>query len=258
MKTPTTLEIPLAQIEDNPLSANEEDSATFERLKKQIEENGLLELPVVVALPSSGEIGQLSLTKYRLIAGHHKRRAWAELGHDRIPCIIAEPQATAEAEFNLVNNMNVVRGRTRTPKLLEIVRAQELDPTKLDIFKTPSASLMPTVDQGAIAQQADEAKRKAQLHNLTLKIAQEIGEAILSGKDDLLTLLVVEDKLAAVLRIPFKSGAAARKNAGPLQALLAKALEPYEDGTTPTAAPEPPATPDQPAPKRRGRPRKAK
>lgn len=53
-------------VESNQFSANEEDGATYSRLKKELQEHGLLDLPVVLRSPDG--------KKVRILSGHHRWR----------------------------------------------------------------------------------------------------------------------------------------------------------------------------------------
>jgi len=101
------IEVEISRLNENELSANKEDSMVFERLKKELQKWGMVELPVVV---KDGE-------GYRIIAGHHRVRAWKSLGHGTVKAVVIERDIDKEEEFNLVNNLNLIKATYQRAKL---------------------------------------------------------------------------------------------------------------------------------------------
>lgn len=184
--------VPIDEMEMNELSANIEDQATYERLKDELRQTGMIELPIVLAKGDGG---------YRIIAGHHRIRAWADLKHATSPCVVIEGEMTPEEEFNLVNNLNLVRGTPTLTEIKRVIRAQRLDVEKVDLHKIPVAKLVPSVS----GVKDGEMSRKAKIMNMVLRIAPKIAQAILESADDEVVVFVrVEDKPVAVVTVPLK------------------------------------------------------
>ena len=129
-----TKEIPISDLISNDLSANNEDETTFERLKQGLYEDGLIEFPSVLIT---------GLDQYRVISGHHRIYSWRDIGNDTIICNVFRGTLEPEDEFNLVNNMNQIRGKTTLSSMRKIIHNQNLDISKLDIYKFPVTKLMP-------------------------------------------------------------------------------------------------------------------
>jgi len=209
------IEVAISRLNENELSANKEDSMVFERLKKELQKWGMVELPVVV---KDGE-------GYRIIAGHHRIRAWKALGHDTVKAVVIERKMDKEEEFNLVNNLNLIKGDISKGEIIKKVRQHKLNPEKIDLFRYPTSQLFPRLSAEDIKTQDDEQKRLAKINQLTLVIAKEIAKAMVDEKDELVSFLVVRDKACAVIRIPFKNGKAARERASHMKELIKKAVE---------------------------------
>jgi len=198
-KEPSTIVVEIEMLVDNPLSANEEDAATFERLKLEMQANGLVEIPVV----------KIYEEKYMIMSGHHRVRAWEDLGHTKIEVRVWTPPKgmTPEDEFNMVNNMNAVRGETRRPLLVSKVRENNLDPTKLDVFKYPTASLFPSLSKEDREKIETGTRDKAKLQQLKLAVAGEVAKVIYDGSGEAVICFASKGVLAAVVRVPAdKSG----------------------------------------------------
>ncbi|HOK59125.1 MAG TPA: ParB N-terminal domain-containing protein [Methanothrix sp.] len=204
------MEVRIDELLENALSANEEDSVTFERLKKEVSTWGLLDLPVVRPL-SEDEAASYPGKRYRIVHGRHRIAAMRDMGCETAQVVVmARPPETPEEEFNLVNNMNLIRGDTTARNLVKIIRRDNLDVTKIDLFKHPVKQLIPDAI-ATIKDRESEAKRNAAINKLTLEIAKEIAKQMVDEKDDLLTFLVVKDRIAAVVRIPKGNATRARK-----------------------------------------------
>ena len=209
------IEIDINRLEENELSANKEDSMVFERLKKELQKWGMVELPVVV---KDGE-------RYRIIAGHHRVRAWKALGHNTVKVVVIEKKMDKEEEFNLVNNLNLIKGDTSKGEIIKKVRQHKLNPEKIDLFRYPTTQLFPRLSAEDIKVKEDEKKRQAKINQLTLTIAKEIAKEMIDEKDELVSFLVVRDKACAVIRVPFKSGRVARERASHIKELIKKAIK---------------------------------
>jgi len=215
-------EVSLDELVENQFSANEEDTATFEKLKGELEKWGVLDLPVVRELkPEEMQPGK----KYKIIHGRHRIAALKASGEASLNVVLLRAKFEhPEDEFNLVNNINLIHGDISPRTLTKIIRRDNLDVTKIDVFKHPISSLIPKITESA-ASKNSEAQRNAAIHQLTLEISKEIAKSLIDEKDEMLTFLLVRDKPVAVLRIPFKSGEEARKHSLDIKGRIAEALE---------------------------------
>lgn len=185
--------VEITDVRASEYTANRQDDATYERLKEELQKGGMIELPVLLQNSDGAD--------RRWLAGHHRTRAWAELGHRRTDAVILQGDVTPEEEFNVVNNLNQVRGTTRIPEALAIARAHQLDPTKLDVFKAPIISMMGGAKTD-VHQRSDTVARRAKLRDLAIKASAKLAEAILDDLDAAIVVLRIEDKVAAVLQVP--------------------------------------------------------
>lgn len=202
-------------IDDNPLSANEQDTVTFKKLTDQVDRLGLIEIPVVMKKPDG---------RYAMISGKHRKDSFVHLGGREIPAIVIDKPASKEDEFNLVNNMNLIKGDMRKRELVKIIKENDLDPTKIDLLKMPSALLMPSINHEDLAKKSEELKRRARLNELVLEISKQIAEQVLREKDELVSLIVLNDTIAAVIRVPFKSKKLVRNKGDEIKVKIEKAL----------------------------------
>lgn len=214
------VDVEIDKIEDNPLSANIEDSFVFERLKKELEKWGVVEPPIVIEKEG----------KLTVIAGHHRIRAWKALGHNTITVLKVDANLDKEDEFNLVNNLNLIKGEVTGSEIIKKVRENNLNVEKLDLFRFPASQLFPRLTSEDLTKKENEQERLAKINDLTLKVAKEIAKVMVEEKDELVTFLVVNDKACAAIRIPFKSGSEARKKAGDIKKKIQESLMNINDG----------------------------
>jgi len=203
--------IPLAHVHHNPLSANEEDGATFNRLREELKSHGMLELPVMLKQGS----------RYRIIAGHHRVEAWSQLGHDEIDAIVLEGKLSKEEEFNLVNNLNTVRGGLSVSRVKRIIRKNELDVRELDLFKYPLTRLIPQQPK-PIGDSTPQ--RRARIREMALKIAGKVAEVLLDDMNQAVVCFRIEDAPVAVIRLNM-SKRSAKKQLPMLKERLMEAFE---------------------------------
>ena len=166
----------------------------------------MVELPVVI---------EEAPGQFRMIAGHHRVRAWQEIGHEEADCVVlpAEAIGSREEEFNLVNELNRVRGHTSDSELLRIVRREGLDVKAINVHGLPRELLAPRIKPEDLAGIDEQAARKARILELTHRVSREIAQLMVDERDELLTVLVVKDKVAAVFRLPMRNATVARKAA---------------------------------------------
>jgi hypothetical protein len=224
LSTPAVEEIPIEQCSANDLSVNEEDTATFIRLKGELEKYGMVELPLLAPNEAGG---------YRILSGHHRLAAWRDLGHATCPCfVVRRPFANREEEFNFVQNLNLVRGTISRAKVVGRVREKGLDPTQLDLFKLPVSRLFPAFNKEALEKAEVNKARQARIHELTLKIAGEIAKTVADEKDELTTCIVVNDHVCAVFRVPSNTPARdVRRLAAAMKPKMPRFLTDVCDGT---------------------------
>lgn len=202
-------------IDDNPLSANEQDTVTFKKLTDQMDSLGLIEIPVVIKKPDG---------RFKMMSGKHRKDAFKHLGGKEIAAIVLDEPPSKEAEFNLVNNMNLIKGDMRKRSLVKIIKDQNLDPTKIDLLKMPSSLLIPAINHEDIAKTREEMQRKARLNELVLEISKQIAEQILREKDEMVSLVLFNDSITAVIRVPFKSKKIIRNKADDIKEKISQAL----------------------------------
>lgn len=160
------------------------------------------------------------------MGGHHRVRGWEELGHEDIECVVlpAEEVGSTEEEFGLVNDLNRVRGQTSDSELLRIVRREDLAPEAIDVHGLPRDLLAPRIRPEDLAGMDEAAARKARILEVTHRVSREIAQVMVDERDEVLTVLVVEDKVAAVFRLPLRNPVAARKAAPVLRQRMEAAL----------------------------------
>lgn len=205
-------EVEIARIEQNPFSANLEDGATFSRLREELKAHGMLELPVLL---KSGD-------GWRVLAGAHRVAGWSQLGNTTVEAIVVEGKLAPEEEFNLVNNLNTIRGDLSVSRVKRIVRQQGLDVSKLDVFKYPISRLT----AGPPTSMTDgTAQRRARIRDMSLRIASKVAEVLLDDMDAAVVCFRVEDVPVAVVRLALTKQSA-RKN---ISTLKAKARDAFKE-----------------------------
>jgi ParB/RepB/Spo0J family partition protein len=104
MTAPTLLNIPLANLEDNPVALREvdKDSLAFAQLRDSIKKDGLLNaINVVIALMPDGKTPKRDSAGnpiYRICDGLHRTTACRELGFETIP---AQVLSKSDAEIEI-------------------------------------------------------------------------------------------------------------------------------------------------------------
>ena len=211
-------EVDIDLIDFHRMNANEEDSSTFERLKREIQQQGkLLGLPVLIPKPNG---------RFTCFHGEHRTRAWQSLGHKTVTAQI-EPIAfaTPEDEFNAVQNMNTVRGQVTFKNIAKRAREHDLDVTKLDVFKVPATALIPSLSKNSREAIDKDLLRQARIREMTMEIAQELATVMIEEKDQLLTFIVHDDKVAAIIRPRLSSKKDARSLAAILETPVKQAID---------------------------------
>jgi len=220
--------VDISLIDDNPYSANEQDTATFEKLQENIKKFGLVEIPVLKRKPDG---------RYSVLSGKHRKDAFSSLGGSKIYAVVLDTPLDPEEEFNTVNNFNLIKGDMRKNKLVRIVKENNLDPTKIDLFKLPQKMLFPAVEIEDIKKAQDEAKRAARVNQLALEISKLLAPIVYEEKDELVSFIIVKDTPIALLRIPVKEKKKARAFADVIEKGITDLLhkifnirEPEEEG----------------------------
>jgi len=210
-------EIDLDLVDDNELSVNEEDDHTFQRLRDEIKSRGMVDVPTVRPIEGG---------RYKVLGGRHRLAASRANGNKKEHVVVYRRAIKSkEDEFNLVNNLNAIKGTLRKGSILKVIKQQNLDPTKLDIHKMPYDLLMPVITSEDFESIQNEAQRNAKINAMSLSIAKEIAATLIDERDELLSFMVVKDKPVAVIRIPFQSSKEAREKANSLKNIIQKALE---------------------------------
>jgi len=178
------------------MNANAEDSSTFGRLKEEMAESGLLDLPSVQRLKNG---------KYRVISGEHRIRAWLE-DHKEIPAVVAQKRYEREDEFSKVQNMNLVRGRVTLSKLRSVMKEHDLDPSKVKLHGIPPWMLGDVKSKLSTEEQARRA-HDMEVKKLALSIAEALAAMILEERDED-GLLILEAQNKAVVMAGFGANVA--------------------------------------------------
>lgn len=215
---PLVYGVPKERLDVNEFSVNEEDRATYDRLKEEIDEHGMVEHPVIRPIVDS--ITEGVVHQFKIHTGHHRTSAWVEVEGPVVPCRVKSDFdfETEEAEFNMVNNMNLIRGSVSTPALKQTVREHDLDVRKLDIFKHPASELFPSLDEDDLEKKRSEASERARIRKLTMEVSEKLAETMLDERNELVSVVTVDHKLAAVVRAPLGTKTAGRKLAAEMDA----------------------------------------
>jgi hypothetical protein len=88
----------------------------------------------------------------------------------------------------------------------------------------PKDLLMPRVQAKDLTAMDEEVARRGRILQLTQRVAREIAQVMLDELDEVVTCIVVDDKLAAVLRIPARSTEAGRRLALAMRARFEEAV----------------------------------
>lgn len=185
-------------IDKNDLSVNQQDNATFERLKVEIETRGLLDPPVVM---ENGD-------RYTCISGWHRISAAKAVGYVAIDVIVKTKKElkveSDEDEFNVVTNANLVRGQTTQSNIVKKIKQRKLDPTKLDVFKTPMEKLFPMYDPSAEERGSGSVGDQAKIADLAVKISKEVAKSFVLDPEEVVVCLATGTKLGAVFKLPLE------------------------------------------------------
>jgi ParB-like chromosome segregation protein Spo0J len=209
--------LPIASLKLSKLSANRENMDTFRRLKRELSEHGLLDLPVVQRT-SSGAL--------KVLSGAHRTIAWAELGHTDIEAIIVEGELSPEDEFNLVNNLNAVRGEISPAKVQSIVKQQRLRADRLDLYKFPASRL----SLSSLPVSEDAMQRQARIRRLAFELVSKVATIMEDGAEAAVVCFQAGTVPVAVLRLPL-SQSAAQKDIPGLKKRLEALLEEWVNGS---------------------------
>ena len=215
------VELEIADIDNNPLNANEQDSKTNNRLGVELEsDEGWGE--VCVVRPSAVE------GRYVILIGQHRIRKWEEQGHKTIIVFLREkPFDDQEKEFEYINNKNLVRGGTSGKKAKRIVREQDLDPTKINLHGMSMNRLFPIVERENLQKKVQDDLDQAAIRRMTVEVAREIATTMLDEKDELVTVLTTLEgrKIGAVLRLAVPSTGVLKKLAPELRTVITTAVQ---------------------------------
>lgn len=105
-------EIDLDLVDDYEGNPNTMDDKTFSALVEEIAESGWL-VPIQVAGPENG--------RYRMIGGHHRKKAARVLGYDKVPAIVVDPQVfdRDKQEVQAVKQ-NILHGELNPDKFTDL------------------------------------------------------------------------------------------------------------------------------------------
>lgn len=168
--------------EDNP---NEMDDRTFSALVEEIAESGWL-VPIQVAGPY--EDG-----RYRMIGGHHRKKAARVLGYDIVPAVIVDPEEfDSDKQEVQVVKQNVLHGELNPTKFTNLfnrladkygadLTRSMMGFTKTDAFKRvyeDAKKALPPEMAAKLDETRDELKTVDQLSLMLNKLFTEYGDTL--------------------------------------------------------------------------------
>lgn len=188
------------KIEDllaNPFSANVENVKVFNKLKEALAKHGMMSPPVVTFRNG----------KYVIVAGHHRIRAWQELGHNEVDVVVIDTSHLTDEEFfNLVNNLNLIRGEVSIGRLRRIIKQYRLNPKLIDLFSIPLEKILDEYVE-TVEKLKKSHEKLTKINELAMKIARVIAQQILDNIDDVLVVIVTDLKPVVFLNLDgFPSG----------------------------------------------------
>lgn len=165
--------VPISDIVDNELNLQffrQQTEEEFQELKNSIQELGLLE-PITVKYMGYN-VGQ----KYKVISGHHRKKAMLELGHTEIPVYILDIENEDDEE------LSIIHANTKTRKMTPLDYAKVIEIEK-NILKRKNKELGIQTDiNEIIANNLDISKSMVNKYNSLNKLIPELQEMIDNNK----------------------------------------------------------------------------
>lgn len=192
LETPEIIRVSEGDVRFSELNVNREDSSTFAALKESIADHGLMDMPVVQRESGGG---------FKCVSGEHRLKALFE-DYAEVPVVVAKRQYRDEDEFNVVANMNLIRGRVTMSNIRRVVVEKGLDVRKIDLHGVPSWMIQqesPDAFKVAEKRKIDE----LQVKRLALQIAKGLAVQIIEERDEN-GLLVCEAEGKVVVLIGFR------------------------------------------------------
>ena len=105
--------VPINDLEPNGWNCQEQDAATFNRLREEVRKNGCIDPMEVIPLDNG---------KYRIIGGEHRWKACMSEGLEEVPVIVLTEEKWKEVELQkLVSvRMNMLHGELDPDKFLKL------------------------------------------------------------------------------------------------------------------------------------------
>lgn len=149
----------------------------FIALKESIQQQGLLQRPVVAKNPAGEK-------KYVCVAGHRRIEAMRELGFSDIPCIFINTSKSADIEAARLAE-NVVRENLKPIELADAVLRlkDQLQESTTGIARVLNRSRSYITEILSIAAWPQEAKDLASKHDLTIRQLSQIARVKLSDDE---------------------------------------------------------------------------
>lgn len=150
---------------------------SFEALKESIQQQGLLQRPIIAKNPS-GEI------KYVCVAGHRRIEALRDLGFKDIPCIFISSVSSTDIESARLAE-NVIRENLKPIELAEAVKRlkAQLSESTTGIARVLNRSRSYITEILSIAAWPQEAKHLAVRHDLNIRQLSQIARVTLSDEE---------------------------------------------------------------------------
>jgi hypothetical protein len=107
------VEIDIGLLTDAEWNPNRMKDKEFNRLVKEIEENGMID-PIQVVPIAGG--------KYRIIGGHHRKMACKLIGYNKVPCVILSDVKWQDEERQKLETvrLNAIKGSMNGEKMLAL------------------------------------------------------------------------------------------------------------------------------------------
>jgi len=104
---------------DNPENFYGTEGEQLEELKASIKDNGVLQ-PLLVVKDTANSL------KYKIIAGHRRKRCCKELGYSTVPCIVLSLPDEDEEIKVLIETNATARTLTSYERVLQVVKLQDI------------------------------------------------------------------------------------------------------------------------------------
>lgn len=161
--------VPISDIVDNELNLQffrQQTDEEFQELKESIQDLGLLE-PITVKYMGHN-LGQ----KYKIISGHHRRKAMMELGFKEIPVYVLDIENEDDEE------LSIIHANTKTRKMTPLDYAKVIEIEKEILKRKNKEAGIRTDINETIANNLDISKSMVNKYQSLNKLIPELQEMI--------------------------------------------------------------------------------